>query len=1170
MDLHGPGGEEALALLDALFAEEGAGLLLVAPDLAVRRAAPGLAVLLGSPAPRPGEALPAWLAGLGGLAKPAALAERLVPFASPEGGTARWELDDGRALRLAVRPLPGGGRLARLRPEPDTAPAPGEARLRAALVQLEAERAEREEDRRRARLVLEATPDCILVIAADGTILESSVRAHEVFGLPEALTRPGATHQDLIRALYRRGEFGFVRGEEAFVAKMRRDVARVGRLQRIMRLATGAWVEMTFETREDLTLLLVLRDITQLKEAQRALELEQARLNLVMENMQDGVMLFDAALRCTIRSGPLLRFFDFPPEFGIGTPLAEMLRHRLARGDHGPPPADEAAMDGAIAARLAQLTAPEGARILERTPNGHWLDIRTQPLPDGGLLAYYRDVTDLKRAEERAEAERRLLAELLDGLDDAVILLGPDDRIVASNRRAGGYLAELAGLLAPGTHIRDLLSGLYRRGDYGEERSEEEIIAARLGALRTPGGARHTRRTREGAWLEFLVSPLSGGRLVLQLRDITALKRQEAETEAERALLAEVVESMEQMVVLLDREARILLGNRRGAELLDLPPALVETGGSLREAMRAMYRRGDFGAERSEEEVVEGRVAAVLSGRPLQITRRTPAGRWLEFAYTPISGGRVIAQGRDVTALKQGEQAALAAKEAAEAAAQAKSAFLAAMSHEIRTPMNGVLGMLEVLERSPLAPEQARQVAVMRESAQSLLRILDEVLDFSKIEAGRMELEALPFSLSALVAGVMETLAPEARRRGLVFFADPVPAGPDWLEGDPTRVRQILFNLAGNALKFTERGFVRLAAAAQAENGAARLTLTVEDSGVGIEEATLPRLFQPFTQADSSTTRRFGGTGLGLSIVRRLAELMGGSVTVESRPGQGSRFTVTLRLGLAAGPAPAAPREALRARAPAPGEAAAVLVVDDHPVNREVLLRQLALLGLGAETAADGAEALARWHATQPGLVLLDLHMPGMDGHALARAIRTAEERLERPRTTLIAVTADARKGEAERCYAAGMDGYLAKPVTLEALSRALGRFLPGLAEGGAAQGGALFDPEALRGLFGHDPARLSALLEGFAAQARRDIAGLAQAPLPARAEAAHRLKGAAQLVGARLLAGEAQALEAAARAGAAEAAEAAQARLLALLEETLAVARPLLAGDQSAGGTKR
>ena len=451
----------------------------------------------------------------------------------------------------------------------------------------------------------------------------------------------------------------------------------------------------------------------------------------------------------------------------------------------------------------------------------------------------------------------------------------------------------------------------------------------------------------------------------------------------------------------------------------------------------------------------------------------------------------------------------------------------------------------------------------MRESAQALLRIIDDVLDFSKIDAGRMDIEALPFSMNQLVARTVETMLPQAQRKRLALFADPPQAGVDRVIGDPMRVRQILFNLVGNAIKFTDRGFVRIALDSRSEDDRTVLVrVTVTDSGIGMDEATQARLFQPFMQADSSTTRRFGGTGLGLSIVRRLAHLMGGDVSMESTPGEGSRFTVTLRLAEAvSGSALTTEAAASPAAASAPRpDAARLLIVDDHPVNREVLQRQLELLGLSADIAEDGAAALALWRKAHHSVVLLDLHMPVLDGFGLADAIRREELKCDLPRSALIAVTADALKGEDARCFAAGMDGFIPKPVSLDALARTLGRWIPDLVSSEPPSGvapGALFDPEALRSLFGADVARLSGVLQNFADGAARDIAAMRGAAGARQfAASAHRLKGAARMAGARLLAEQAALAEAAGDAGDLARARNATDELDRMLAETLRAMR--------------
>ncbi len=367
------------------------------------------------------------------------------------------------------------------------------------------------------------------------------------------------------------------------------------------------------------------------------------------------------------------------------------------------------------------------------------------------------------------------------------------------------------------------------------------------------------------------------------------------------------------------------------------------------------------------------------------------------------------------------------------------------------------------------------------------MRIIDDVLDFSKIEAGRLELEETAFSLSGLVGGAIDTLRPQANAKGLAIGAEIEPGSDDALVGDPTRIRQILFNLLSNAVKFTERGeIVVRAGTAPLGGGRTRVTLAVKDTGIGLDAAQQARLFEPFSQADSSTTRRYGGSGLGLSIVRRLAQLMGGDVSVDSTPGEGSMFTVSLVLEAASAESPLAallkPAAVSPAAATPAGNMARVLVVDDHPVNREVLVRQLRLLGLPADTAEDGSEALAAWASGRYAAVLADLHMPGMDGYELTRRLRAAEAENGGARTPVVAVTANAMRGEEERCLGAGMDAYLAKPVAIDRLRATIERWLPIGDGAAAAPGGAAIDRNVLAAWLGDDHAGI----DGIAAEVPR------------------------------------------------------------------------------------
>jgi signal transduction histidine kinase/DNA-binding NarL/FixJ family response regulator len=620
-----------------------------------------------------------------------------------------------------------------------------------------------------------------------------------------------------------------------------------------------------------------------------------------------------------------------------------------------------------------------------------------------------------------------------------------------------------------------------------------------------------------------------------------------ADAERTREVLQTVIDNMRDAVALFDKDLRLRFLNHQLIEFQQYPPEVARPGTSMHDLIRFLAERGDFGRD-DVERIVQQRAALILRPGGNRYERRTASGRYVEFIFKPLDDGGLLVVHRDITALKEREEALDAAKQAAEAANLAKSTFLATMSHEIRTPMNGVLGMIEVLERQGLTKDPRRIIVTMRESAQALLRIIDNVLDFSKIEAGRLELEATPFSLSGLVEGVLDTLRPQVLAKGLTLDAEIDAGSQDALVGDPTRVRQILFNLLSNAIKFTDRGGVRVRAGTlPLGGGSTRATLAVADTGIGLGAEQLARLFQPFVQADSSTTRQFGGTGLGLSIVRRLAQAMGGDVTVESALGAGSTFTV--RLTLHAAPADSPLKTLLRpvarpsARVAAgPGEGPRVLVVEDHPVNREVLVLQLKLLGIAAESSENGVDALAAWARGRYAAVLADVHMPHMDGHELARRLRAAEAERGAARTPIVAVTANAMKGEEERCLASGMDAYLVKPVSIEQLRATLERWLPIQEESSVAyqtdKGGptAAIDRNVLAAWLGDDRPAIDSLLGKFretAIEAEREIDVASRTGEVAKlAAVAHKLKGAAQAVGATGVGAAAAALEQAGKAG--------------------------------------
>ena len=1013
------------------------------------------------------------------------------------------------------------------------------------------ERKQMDETRALLASIVESSEDAIASAALDGTILSWNKSAERLFGYTadeiigknaSILGPPGQTHDP-----------------SQILADLRTSAASHYEAVWLKKDGAPLDVAVTVSAVRDsggelMGTSVIVRDISERLRQEQSLRESAERFQALFERSLDCLYIHDFEGNFLDANPAALKLLVYEREDIASLSFSSLLS------------ADQMPKAFAALKELAETGTQKKTIDLQlRAKTGVLIDVEAKAsvIPFGriprAILGIARDVTQRKLAEEALRESEERFRNMADGCPTILWVTDARGDIRFVNRTCQEFF---------GTVYENVEGGKWHPLLHPEDAADYLVAFQRAIEAHAPFRAEARVRRADGEWrwvssyAEARFSPTGEflGHVGLS-PDITERKHADEALRGSEEKFRQLAENIREV---------FWMTSARGEQILYVSPAYETVWGRSRDELYRSPKAWMEAIEPEDQGAAAEKNRKQLAGDPVvsEYRIRRPGGelRWVRdrgFAVRGPDGRiqRIAGIAEDITDQKRYQETLVCAREAAEAANRAKSEFVANMSHEIRTPMNGVIGMTGLLLDTELTAEQRQYAEIVRSSGESLLAVINDILDFSKIEARKLELEVLDFDLRTVLETSIELLSPLALEKGLRLECMIGPETPMRLKGDYGRLRQVLLNLGGNAIKFTSRGEVIIRVHLDREDiDSPGIRFSVEDTGIGIPANRQADIFSPFTQADGSTTRKYGGTGLGLAISRQLVEMLGGQIGVDSERGKGSKFWFTAVFEKqAAGPADVLNAcelivdndEGSRPQYKLMKRLGRILVAEDNVTDQQVALAVLRKLGCSADAVANGKEALACLRSIPYDLVLMDCQMPELNGYDAAACIRNPRSGVRNPQVPIVAVTAHAMKGDREKCLAAGMNDYIAKPVQPSTLAAILDKWLPREPEGArsnAASGAAacssepqatpapVFDESSLMERLMGDRELAQTIAGGFLTDMPEQLATL-QAHLTARhtyaaALQAHRIKGAAATVGCVALQKVAWAMETAGQAG--------------------------------------